>query len=76
MASDLGISRVYLAQLAERRRGVLPSTDLSVRIEAHTGGAVMRWDLRPFDWWLQWPELMGHHGAPTARGDAGLALAV
>ena len=27
-------------------------------IEAATGGAVLRSDLRPDDWWLIWPELV------------------
>jgi DNA-binding transcriptional regulator YdaS (Cro superfamily) len=33
-------------------------------IEAHTGGEVRRWDLRPNDWHRIWPELIGAAGAP------------
>jgi DNA-binding transcriptional regulator YdaS (Cro superfamily) len=33
-------------------------------IEAATGRQVMRWDLRPADWWVFWPELMHAPGHP------------
>lgn len=33
-------------------------------IELATCGAVRRWDLRPADWHLIWPELLGVDGAP------------
>jgi len=33
-------------------------------IELATGGAVRRWDLRPTDWHINWPELVGTAGAP------------
>jgi DNA-binding transcriptional regulator YdaS (Cro superfamily) len=37
-------------------------------IEPATGYVVMRWHLRPHDWWRIWPELIGAPGAPeTAR---------
>ena len=36
-----------------------------VLIEQRTEGAVRRWDLRPTDWWLIWPELIGTEGAPA-----------
>lgn len=35
-------------------------------IEAATRGAVTRRDLRPDDWHLIWPELIGTEGAPEA----------
>lgn len=35
------------------------------RIEKVTKGAVKRWDLRPDDWYLIWPELIGAKGAPV-----------
>lgn len=37
---------------------------LAPGIERHTEGAVMRWDLRPDDWWEIWPELRDRRGAP------------
>lgn len=33
-------------------------------IEQQSGGVVRRWDLRPADWHLVWPELVGVPGAP------------
>lgn len=36
-----------------------------VAIEQATEREVMRWDLRPSDWWLIWPELIGADGAPV-----------
>lgn len=41
--------------------------DRCVAIERATGNAVRRWDLRPLDWHLIWPELIGTKGAPRAR---------
>ena len=35
-----------------------------VQIEQATDGAVTRRDLRPADWHLIWPELVGAEGAP------------
>lgn len=35
-----------------------------VAIEVATRRHVMRWDLRPDDWHLIWPELVGTKGAP------------
>jgi DNA-binding transcriptional regulator YdaS (Cro superfamily) len=39
------------------------STALAVAIERESDHAVMRWDLRG-DWFLHWPELLGHPKAP------------
>lgn len=39
-------------------------------IEEVTGGVVRRWDLRPNDWWLIWPELIGAEGAPIMAEEA------
>ena len=37
--------------------------------ETHSGGAVRRWDLRPSDWWLVWPELVGVEGSPSVPAE-------
>lgn len=63
-AAQAGISVIYLMQLAARQDGREAGPELAVRIEQETGGAVRRWDLRPSDWWLIWPELIGVDGAP------------
>lgn len=57
MASNLGISNVYLLQLAARQGGRKPSPELCVQIERATSGKVTRRDLRPDDWSAIWPEL-------------------
>jgi DNA-binding transcriptional regulator YdaS (Cro superfamily) len=41
-----------------------------VRIEAASGKELMRWDLRPKDWHLIWPELIGKRGAPPVPAKA------
>lgn len=37
---------------------------LASLLERHTGGKVVRWDMRPADWHLIWPELVAREGAP------------
>lgn len=37
---------------------------LALGIERFSGGAVMRWDLCPRDWWEIWPELIDRRGSP------------
>lgn len=64
-AEALEISTVYLFQLAARQNKREPSPELCVRIEKATFGGVMRWDLRPTDWWRIWPELISVPGAPA-----------
>lgn len=66
-AEQIGISTVYLSQLAARQDGREPSPELAVRIERESGGAVRRWDLRPGDWHRIWPELVGRRGAPRVK---------
>ena len=69
-AEKLGTSSVYLSQLSARQDGREPSPELCVRIEAESGRAVRRWDLRPTDWHLIWPELIGEDGAPAIDAQA------
>lgn len=64
-AREIGITPVYLSQLSSRQDGREPSPELCVKIEAATKKAVMRWDSRPADWHLIWPELIGAPGAPA-----------
>lgn len=55
------------AQIRQWQHGYadrVPSPENCVAIEQATGGAVMRWDLRPDDWSRIWPELIGADGAP------------
>ena len=63
-------ARVGVKQTAQVRQwqhgygGRRPSPANCVALERATGGAVRRWDLRPADWWENWPELIGADGAP------------
>lgn len=51
-------------------RGVRPVPfERCVQIERATGGQVRRWDLRPHDWHVMWPELLGTAGAPKVPAD-------
>lgn len=62
LAAALHVSPSYLSQLAS---GSAPcSPERCVAIEQVTDRAVMRWDIRPNDWHLIWPELIGAEGAP------------
>lgn len=67
LAARLRVSRVYLSQLAARQGGREPSPELCVVIERETGCRVRRWAMRPRDWHLIWPELIGAVGAPPAH---------
>lgn len=78
LAADIGVSQVVISQWATHVREIPVARCTS--IEAATGGAVKRWDLRPADWSLMWPELMGLKGAPRpfkkgAKATAGAASA-
>lgn len=61
VASSLGVTKgVFWAWL---NRGQVPP-QMCPRIVAITDGAVRHWHLRPDDWYLIWPELIGADGAP------------
>jgi DNA-binding transcriptional regulator YdaS (Cro superfamily) len=66
LASELGVSLSYLSQMAGPKGVISPKR--SVAIERLSGGKVMRWDCRPKDWHLTWPELIGTRGAPNIPG--------
>ena len=77
LAAALGVSPVMVSHWASQMRGV--AMDRCTAIEQATGGAVRRWDLRPDDWHLIWPELIGAKGAPRpfrtgAKGSAAKAI--
>lgn len=62
LARLLGIPPELISQW---RKGVRPvPLERCPAIEQVTERAVMRWDLRPADWHLIWPELIGADGAP------------
>lgn len=58
------------SQLRQWRHGYAgrrPDPANCVVIETASGGKVRRWDLRPLDWHLIWPELIGTKGAPRVK---------
>lgn len=69
LAKDLELTTVYLSQLIARQDERVPSPELCVRIEQRTG--VMRWDLRPDDWHLIWPELKKRKDSPKVHEGQG-----
>lgn len=73
LARALGVSRSQLANMASGVAAI--STARCVQIEQATERRVMRWDLRPLDWHLNWPELIGRFGAPQLLPNAAMQLA-
>lgn len=71
IAALLGISKAAVNQWKDEGRGV--PIQHCYPIEQATGSKVMRWDLRPDDWYRIWPELIDAEGAPDVpmAADAG-----
>lgn len=63
LANKVGCPPQLMWQWAHGRRPVPVARAPS--IELATERQVMRWDLRPDDWHLLWPELIGQEGAPA-----------
>lgn len=63
LARALGVPQPTVSQWksGDREVPIHRCTD----IELATDRQVMRWDLRPDDWWRIWPELIGLEGAPA-----------
>lgn len=62
-ATKIGITTVYLSQLAAELDGRVPSPELCLTIEKASAGSVTRQELRPTDFWKIWPDLS--HLAPV-----------
>jgi DNA-binding transcriptional regulator YdaS (Cro superfamily) len=61
--SDIvGLGEQYLYQCFTMRRVCPP--EHCAAIELASDGVIRRWHLRPQDWYLIWPELVGIDGAP------------
>jgi DNA-binding transcriptional regulator YdaS (Cro superfamily) len=59
--------RISSASVSEMRKKGIPDgrkLELGADIERATGGVYARWHLRPNDWYVIWPELIGAEGAP------------
>lgn len=66
-AEALGVNPDQVRQWRHAYGGRVPSPEKCVAIEAATKSLVRRWDLRPADWHLIWPELIGVKGAPKVH---------
>ncbi len=61
----------------EDQRGIAPwvrgdrplPPQLCVQLERASEGVVKRWHIRPDDWHLIWPELIGTEGAPQVPAE-------
>lgn len=69
-AARIGVSPVYLSQLAVEQDGRVPSPALCVVIERESSRSVCRKDLRPTDWHLIWPELAEPRKSKTTTTEA------
>lgn len=67
VAREVGVSPVMVWQWVSGRKEV--PVDRCTAIELATWGRVMRWDLRPGDWFRHWPELMERRDAPSLQRD-------
>lgn len=66
LADKLGVHPATLYQ-AMTGKGAGFSPAECVRIERDSGKELRRWDLRPNDWHLIWPELIAAPDAPSMR---------
>ncbi|GAC1664442.1 MAG: hypothetical protein PVS3B2_00080 [Candidatus Dormibacteraceae bacterium] len=62
LALSIGVPVPFMSQMVAGDRPVPPQH--CAAIEAATGREVMRWELRPDDWYRIWPELIGLVGSP------------
>lgn len=63
-------SDAQIRQWQHGYEGRQPSPEYCVGIEQATNAIVMRWDLRPDDWHLIWPELRKRKDAPAIKAEA------
>lgn len=68
LADAIGVKQPTISEWVRGARPIPIARCMEV--ETVTGGAVMRWDLRPDDWHRIWPELVGLAGAPAIPAEA------
>lgn len=56
--------RQWVAAERSANAGRRPGAAFCSAIQTATGGKVMRWDLRPEDWYRIWPEMVNAQDAP------------
>ncbi len=69
LARSIGVHPVMVSQWAAETKPI--PVERCTAIEQATARAVMRWDLRPDDWWKIWPELVNAHDAPPLPAKEG-----
>lgn len=62
VAAALGVTAQAVCFWRDEKRR-LPVEHIPV-LERLSGLQVRRWEFRPVDWWVIWPELIGAEGAP------------
>lgn len=67
MAGLIGCNEQYLYQCLTGRNAMQPID--AVQAERRTGGRLRRWHVRPKDWHLIWPEIVGAEGAPAVPAE-------
>ena len=67
LADAIKVHPVLVSQWSSGKRGV--PVEHCAAIERATERAVARWHLRPSDWHLIWPELIGADGAPPVPSE-------
>ena len=65
VAREVGVASAYLSQMAAGTRPVPPALVPALLIACE--GRVECWNLRPQDWYLIWPGVVGRPGAPEPR---------
>lgn len=70
LAEKIGVHRVLVSQWAAEDGRPVP-IEHCWAIERETGGDVSRRELRPFDWWRIWPDLVtAEHPSPDVQAAA------
>lgn len=68
LAERLGCTAPFVREYAESDKPF--PVEHCATVESFTARVVMRWDLRPLDWWKVWPELATHPRAPRIPSPA------
>jgi len=67
LAHAIGVGQSVVSNWRSRGSPIDPRH--CTAIERATGGTVRRWHLRPTDWHLIWPELIGADAAPEVPAE-------
>ena len=68
IAQRVGIDEQYLYQISRGLKTAKPALAKQLNL---VDPAALLWDLRPDDWHLIWPDLVGQDGGPTLKAEQG-----